>query len=160
MSTTLTAAQALLTLIDANRRTGNTTLLLECPKVVSGEALFVAWNQDVLDQAIQDCPTLRGTTLQRLKDGVGDTKGPMVFDLTTVYAALMETAKGSRDPDLHPYEIVGCGESRDVVEIRDGDGKISRLQPKPGSEKAWVELRLRDGSVTEVVVPYTVPKSV
>mgnify|MGYP000925864657 FL=1 len=159
MSTSLTAAQALLTLIDANRRTGSTTLLLECPKVVSGEALFVAWNQDALDQAIQDCPTLRGTTLQRLKEGVGDTRGPMVFDLTTVYAALMETAEGPRDPELHPYDIVGFGESRDITEIRGDDGKIERLEPKPGSEKAWVKLRLRDGNTHRVEVPYTVPVS-
>lgn len=155
--TQLTAAQALLTLIDNNRRAGSTTALLESPRVASGEVLFVAWSQDALDQAIQDCPTLRGTTLQRLKAGQGDTRGPMVFDLSTVYAALMETAAGPRDPDLHPYDIVGCGESREVFEVRGDDGKVERIEPKTGSEKAWVKIRLRDGAVHKVDVPYTIP---
>jgi len=66
----LTAAQALLNLIDATRRAGSTTVLLESPKVASGEALFVAGNQSELDQVLQDCPNLRGTTLDRLNAAV------------------------------------------------------------------------------------------
>lgn len=160
MNTSLTAAQALLDLISSTRRAGSTTVLLESPKVISGEALFVAWDQNALDQAILDCPTLRGTTLQRLKEGLGSIEnGPVVFDLSTVYAALVETAKGPRDPALYPYELVGCGMSREITEVRGDDGKIERLEPKAGSEKAWVELRLLDGTFHKVEVPYTVPKS-
>lgn len=154
--TQLTAAQALLHLIDTNRRAGSTTVLLQSPQVISGEALFVARNQDALNQAREDCPTLRGTTLHRLKEGLDSIgHGPVVFDLSTVYAALLETAKGPRDPDMHPYEIVGCGESREIEEIRGEGGNIERLEPKPGSEKAWVEILLRDGSVSRVDIPYT-----
>jgi len=157
MSFPLTAAQALLNLIGTNRRTGSTTVLLESPKVVSGDALFVAWTQHDLNDALQRCPTLRGTTLSRLMEGKGDTKGPMVFDTAMVYAALVETTKGPRDPDIHPYEIVDCGESREITSVRDVDGRVVDLAPLPGSEKAWVEIRLRDGSLHKVEVPYTVP---
>jgi hypothetical protein len=160
MSTSLTAAQALLTIIDTSRRSGSTTVLLQSPKVVSGEALFVACNQTDLDLALQDCPTLRGTTLQRLKDGLGDTRGPVVFDLSTVYVALLETVRGPRDPHIYPYEIVGFEHSREIIEKLDGAGDLLHIEPKPGSEKAWINLSLPDGTVIRVEVPYTVPASV
>lgn len=157
MKTPLTPAQALLNIIDANRRSGSTTVLLESPKVASGEALFVAGSQVDLDYALQLCPALRGTTLQRLMEGRGCPRGPMVFDPAMVYGALVETAKGPRDPDLHPYEIVDCGESREIDEVLGDDGRPVNLVPRPGSEKAWVEIRLRDGSLHKVEVPYAVP---
>lgn len=156
----LTAAQALLNLIDATRRAGSTTVLLESPKVASGEALFVAGNQSELDQVLQDCPNLRGTTLDRLKRGRerGKSPRPVVFDLSMVYAALLESTKGPRDLDHHPYEIVDSGESREVQQVLRGDGTVERLEVKPGSEKAWVEIRLRDGTLHKVEVPYTLPR--
>ena len=146
----LTASQALINLILSTRRQGNTQVLLESPKVVSGEALFVAWDKDHLDLCKSLCPKLRGTTLQQLISGVGDTKGPVVFDLSTVYVALAETSK-------NPYEIVESGQSREVQEIRSPDGKIERIEPVHGSEKAWVRIRLMDGTIIKVNVPYTVP---
>lgn len=157
MSTPLTAAQALLRLISANRRSGSTTVLLESPKVVSGEALFVAWSQRDLDHALELCPTLRGTTLQRLKDGHGDTRGPMVFDPAAVQAALEETAKDPRATGLRPYEIADYGESVEVDEVS-GDGEsVADYVPRPGSEKAFVVIRLPNGSFHWTEVPYTGP---
>lgn len=130
----------------------------ETRAVVSGEALYVARDQDALDLARMDCPTLRGTTLSRLRAGTGDTRGPVVMDLAVMYAALTELSQETWDPDLRPYEIVGCGESREITEVLGADGEVQHIEPKPGSEKAWVEIRLRDGSVARVAVPYTVPR--
>ena len=53
---------------------------------------------------------------------------------------------------------MGCGESREITEVLGADGEVQHIEPKPGSEKAWVEIRLRDGSVARVAVPYTVPR--
>lgn len=144
MTQRMTQAQAILNLIDNIRRLGSSHVLLDDPRVASGEVLFVAGSRDELNYFQTICPNLRGVTIHELAEGKCDPqKGPAVIDLSAVYSALLEASKGNRDRDIYPYEVVNSGMSREVRAVRDGNGKVQSIEPVPGSEKAWVDLYAR-----------------